>query len=120
MRIDEASRASCEASVKQLPPGAVKAITEAVEEGDAERVRLLISENPDAVLVRPWNADAGSLLHLAAEAGDGGVVALLVERGAALGAVDDDGQTALHVAVANGHFAAVESLTAPADSRRGV
>ena len=120
MRIDEASRASCEASVKQLPPDAVEAITEAVEEGDAERVRLLISENPDAVLVRPWNADAGSLLHLAAEAGDGGVVALLVERGAALGAVDDDGQTALHVAVANGQFAAVESLTAPADSRRGV
>ncbi|ETW08612.1 hypothetical protein H310_01154 [Aphanomyces invadans] len=46
-------------------------------------------------------------LHLAAMRGDIGVVSLLVHHGADMAAVDEEGQTAFHVAAANGYASVV-------------
>ena len=51
------------------------------------------------------------LLHIAAEEGHSEITSQLVEAGARLSEVDEDGQTPLHVAVASGHVDVVELLT---------
>ena len=51
------------------------------------------------------------LLHVAAEEDQVEILELLVEAGAPLSEVDEDGQTALHVAVANGLVDAAEVLS---------
>ena len=51
------------------------------------------------------------LLHAAAEADAHECIAVLVQAGASLSAVDEDHQTALHIAVANGNVAATDALT---------
>lgn len=51
-------------------------------------------------------------LHTAAEAGRPDLIALLLERGADVFAVDLDGRTPLHVAAAEGHAAAIAALLA--------
>ena len=58
-------------SLREVPPEAKEAINSAVEDGDAERLRSLLGAHPDAARTVPWG-DAGSLLHMAAEQGEGG------------------------------------------------
>lgn len=53
----------------------------------------------------------GGLLHAAAEEGHEGVVGVLLAAGALKAETDGDGQTALHMAVANGHVEVAEVLT---------
>lgn len=51
------------------------------------------------------------LLHVAAEEGHAEVIEMLIEAGAPPSEVDEDGQTALHSAVANGNVEAAEVLS---------
>ena len=85
------------------------AFTSAVEEGDADSLRQLLAQHPDALAVSPWG-DAGSLLHLAAEAGHPACSEVLLELGASVSTLDDDEQTPLHTAAMNGHVAIVTQL----------
>ena len=90
---------------RDVPEDARPPFGDAIEEADVAALAALLDEHPDAARICPWGDDAGSLLHKAAEEGGAGVVELLLERGCAdVAVVDDDGQTALHVAVANGHL----------------
>ncbi|ETV89338.1 hypothetical protein, variant 1, partial [Aphanomyces astaci] len=56
-------------------------------------------------------------LHLAAMRGDIGVVSLLVHHGADITAVDEEGQTAFHVAAANGYASVVLVLLKMSEDR---
>jgi len=72
------------------------------------------SEGGDvAALERALDGGAGldGLLHIAAEEGHEHIIDLLLRKGASLDEVDEDGQSPLHVAVANGHVEAAERLT---------
>eukprot|EP00966_Prymnesium_polylepis_P256537 5926299-Prymnesium_polylepis.1 len=87
------------------------ALTSAVENGEPDVLRQKLAERPDALTVCPWG-DAGSLLHLAAEAGHTDVAQALLDLGASVSTVDDDLQTPLHVAAMNGHTGLVTMLMA--------
>ena len=81
----------------------------AIRDGRCDHVGSLLAAAP--ALVSATNEDRQTPLHFAAEVGCVGAVRLLIERGAARGAVDTDGQTSLHVAVANEHLECVHQLT---------
>ncbi|KAL3931621.1 MAG: hypothetical protein SGPRY_001047 [Prymnesium sp.] len=86
--------------------------TKAVEENQLDELRRLLDARSEAVSVCPWSADAGSLLHLAAEGASGEIVALLIAKGAKKSVVDSDLKTPLHIAAENGNMDAVDELTA--------
>ena len=73
-----------------------KALKAAVEAGEEETCRELLAQDPDAVHTCPL------LLHEAAAEGHAAVVALLLDAGAPRAAVDEDGQTPLHIAARDG------------------
>lgn len=79
----------------------------AIARDDALAVTRCLAGAPSAseLAARP------GLLHAAAEANAAEVIAVLVAAGAPLGYCDDDHQTALHCAVANGHIDAADVLT---------
>lgn len=79
----------------------------AVERDDAIAVTRCLAGAPSAAEL----ASRPGLLHLAAESNAAEVIAVLVAAGAPLSYCDDDHQTALHAAVANGHFDAADVLT---------
>ena len=83
-------------------------LDEAIERNDMPAVERFLGAEPTPVQV---TIAEKKLLHAAAEAGAVDVIRALLAAGAALDAQDDDDQTALHVAVANGHAEAVEALT---------
>lgn len=82
--------------------------TKAVEENQLDELRRLLDARSEAVSVCPWSADAGSLLHLAAEGASGEIVALLIAKGAKKSVVDSDLKTPLHIAAENGNMDAVD------------
>lgn len=94
----------------------------AVRAGDAHALREALDARPDLVRLRGETHDEGlrqhyapltggaTLLHEAAMHGDPAIVALLVDRGAALEATTRGGETALHVAAQLGHEGAVDVL----------
>lgn len=80
-------------------------IVDAIRAGDAAAVARILDREPSV-------AQQHGLLHIAAELGEADIVDMLLAGGADMSAVDDDGQTPLHNAVANGRHTAVEKLTA--------
>lgn len=97
---------------RDVPKDARPPFGAAIEAADAAALAALLDVHPDAGRIWPWG-DAGSLLHAAAEEGGAEIVELLLDKGCAdVAVVDDDGQTALHVAVANGHLDATRALVA--------
>lgn len=103
------SGASTVAATVALSPRT--ALVAAVRGDDANTVYRLLQADVGAARRRADGHDP-TLLHVAAEAGAAEVICVLLAAGADTAAVDDDGQTPLHYAVANGHVAAVERLTA--------
>ena len=90
---------------------AIAAIDAAVAADAAEALRDLLNEHPSAISTVPWGGE-GSLLHAAAGNGCGhALIRVLQEFGADGALPDDDAQTALHVAVANGNAPAADALT---------
>ena len=75
----------------------------------AEALRDLLNEHPSAISTVPGGE--GSLLHAAAGSGCGHALIRLLRVGADGALPDDDAQTALHVAVANGNAPAADALT---------
>jgi len=73
-----------------------KALFEAVEKGDIEQLKLLISKGANVNTVRDQNSV--TLLHLAAEQGHTEIAAILVDKGADVNARDKWGETPLHLA----------------------
>jgi uncharacterized protein len=69
--------------------GAQLDVFEAAATGSLERVRSLLAQKPD--LIRQFSHDGWTPLHLAAYFGHADLVALLLERGASLSTVSDNG-----------------------------
>ena len=96
-------------ALKATTPSAefeVRNILEAIRAGDTNATSRFIVTDPACAVSTPL------VLHVAAELGKPEIVGLLLAAGADCAAVDEDGQTPLHVAVAHRHAAAVERLTA--------
>ena len=85
----------------QLPAGS--SIEEAIENDDAVAAQSLFTAAPSLL--------KDSLLHTAAESGAAGVIEVLLRAGSDRASLDEDLQTPLHVAVANGHLEAAAALT---------
>ncbi|KAI8497126.1 Unconventional myosin-XVI [Branchiostoma belcheri] len=84
----------------------------AVEKGEVETVRRELQAGRDVNLrfTRTWPWDGGTALHLASRNGQTGVVELLIQHGADVGARDLNGRTAIHVASEDGQTGVVELL----------
>ena len=63
----------------------------------------MLASHPQLVNGRRADQRRQTVLMMAAEAGQGEVVRLLLEKGADAGLVDDEKQTALMLAAARGH-----------------
>ncbi|MBI3924974.1 MAG: ankyrin repeat domain-containing protein [Armatimonadetes bacterium] len=86
----------CGALNEEETAKAAQELKAAVEEGDKEKVETILKQHPQAI-----NDGAGgrTALHVAAENDrDGGVLQLLVDRGADLHALDKQKKTPLQVA----------------------
>ena len=81
---------------------------DAVSTGDLAQVSLA-AESADVIGDR---GDLGTPLHLAALKGDAAMVALLIKKGAAVNATNDDGASPLFLAAAYGSAEVVELLVA--------
>ncbi|KAI8513302.1 Unconventional myosin-XVI [Branchiostoma belcheri] len=81
----------------------------AVEEGDVQTVRRGLHAGRDVNQRFPW-LDGGTALHLASVNGKTGVVELLIQHGADVGARDKNDRTALHETSRNGQTGVVELL----------
>ena len=79
-------------------------LVELTRRGDAKALAALLDRRGEAPAL-------GGLLHVASEEGHEHVINVLLLAGASAAEVDEDGQTALHVAVANGHVEAAERLS---------
>jgi cytohesin len=88
--------------------GAAREIVHAAALGLTDAVRAILDTDPDAV--RHRNGGRNTALHRAAQRGHAEVVRLLLDQGAAVGAVADDGATPLHRAAAGGHVAVLRLL----------
>jgi ankyrin repeat protein len=95
-------------NAQQAPPSATAKLFAAVSRGDLESARRLLDEGAPADV---GQASARPLL-LAAEQGYEKIVALLLERGADIEAVDHLGDTALGWAASNGHDEVIKVLLA--------
>src|SRR5271155_441505 len=85
-------------------------IHDAAQNGDVEKVKALLKDNPDLVSAKD---DAGNLpLHLAAMKGRRAVVELLLANQAQVNARGLNDQTPLHFAAAAGHQDMVKWLLA--------
>ena len=80
------------------------ALLELTRRGDAEALAAHLDRQGAAPAL-------GGLLHAASEEGHEHVLDVLLQAGASAADTDEDGQTALHVAVANGHVEAAEHLS---------
>jgi ankyrin repeat protein len=97
-------------------------IFDAVRQGDADKVRMLLNADPSVLTARERVPPRGknplptytgwTPLHCAAEGGHVAVIDLLLERGADVNAANDaaGGQRPLHVAAQHGHAAAAARL----------
>ena len=76
-------------------------IFDAVDNGDTERIKVLIAENPECINQR---LESGlTPLLKAASNGQMDICKLLIEKGADIHAVDNSQGTALHCAAYHGH-----------------
>ena len=82
------------------------AVFKAAESGDVEALAKALQADPEMLMVRA--SDYQTLLHHAVTANQRTIVETLLAKGAAIEAVDDQGQTPLH-------FAAYHDLGAMAD-----
>ncbi|KAI8514582.1 Unconventional myosin-XVI [Branchiostoma belcheri] len=85
----------------------------AVERGDVQTVRRGLQAGRDVNQRFTWRLFTQygkTALHVASENGRTGVVKLLIQHGADVGARDKNGRTALHVASVNGQTGVVELL----------
>ncbi|KAI8514592.1 Unconventional myosin-XVI [Branchiostoma belcheri] len=80
----------------------------AVREGDVQTVRRELQAGRD--VNQGSNGDDMTALHVASWYGQTGVVKLLIQHGADVGARDEDGETALHWASRNGQTGVVKLL----------
>jgi ankyrin repeat protein len=85
-------------------PRASQQLVELVRRGDTKALAALLDRRGAAPAL-------GGLLHAASEEGHEHVINVLLMAGVSAAEVDEDGQTALHVAVANGHVEAAERLS---------
>ena len=87
----------------------VASASAAARDGDVEAMQAFLKADPGNldILVQ----DECTLLHLACEAGQSKVAELLIAAGASADVVDCDGQTPLHLAVAEAHIDTVRVLT---------
>ena len=81
---------------------------EAVQIGDLDRVKALLSVSPDLVISKDWNEDTP--LHIAAYFGYGDIVELLLNHQVDVNAKNSHGKTPLHRATFNGHKDVVNLL----------
>ncbi|WP_051359856.1 ankyrin repeat domain-containing protein [Adhaeribacter aquaticus] len=77
---------------------------EAVKSGNLEEVKSLLDNEPD--IVNTKDNKGYTLLHLAAQEGNGDLIKLLLERGADINALTEDGQSPMEIAIKQGHDAA--------------
>lgn len=85
-------------------PSASQQLVDLARRGDAKALAALLDRRGAAPAL-------GGLLHAASEEGHEHVINVLLMAGVSSAEVDEDGQTALHVAVANGHVEAAERLS---------
>ncbi|MBN2081598.1 ankyrin repeat domain-containing protein [bacterium] len=85
-------------------------IHEAAHVGDLEQLERLLAADP--ALIDMTDEHQATALHYAADLGAGEAIALLIEHGANLKALDADGDTPLHWAAMAGQTAAVQALVA--------
>ncbi|KAI8514584.1 Unconventional myosin-XVI [Branchiostoma belcheri] len=81
----------------------------ALGRGDVQTMRRELQAGRDVNQRFPW-LYGETALHWASRYGQTGVVKLLIQHGADVGARDIDGGTALHLAIRNGHTRIVELL----------
>ena len=104
---DEAAK--IEAAADATPPAQSALLRDIAARGDV--VHLLAAlDAPDASPIDEPSRSGMTALHSAADRGQDGVVRLLLERGAEVGAVTASGDTALHLACLNGHLATCKTL----------
>lgn len=77
--------------------------------GDVDGLALWCKQMGGASAVNTTLSTGSTLLHVAAESGQLGVVQFLIDSGAAL-MVDSDGQNALHSAAVSGHASVIAAL----------
>jgi ankyrin repeat protein len=98
----------------RVAPGVESEQEHAAEElVEPETLEQAVRQNNTAAVMRMLQTIPleDGLLHAAAEEGAAAVIPLLLEAGASSSDVDEDLQTPLHCAVANGHLEAAEALS---------
>jgi ankyrin repeat protein len=78
------------------------ALIAAVKSGDFAQVRRILDDDPEAVNQRD-DERGGTALHWAAFGGNEGIAALLISKGAMVGALNNAGRTPLAIAEVTGH-----------------
>jgi len=86
----------------------IRSICEAAEEGDINKVELILQENP--TLLNSKDESGAMPLHVAAAKGHRNVAELFIAKGAKINAKDHEGQTPLHHAALNNHMDIAELL----------
>ena len=79
-------------------------ISDAIKTNDVAQVNTLLQAQP--ALINATDADGLSPLHLAAKAGHGEIIKILLKQGADINAVTNDGCTPMELAIKAGHDAA--------------
>ncbi len=90
----------------------IRSICEAAEEGDINKVELILEENP--TLLNSKDENGAMPLHVAASRGHRNVAELFIAKGAKINAKDHEGQTPLHHAALNNHRDIAELLLSDA------
>lgn len=88
--------------------GIAQNIFEAIQKGDLEEVKSILTQNKDAI--NNQDKDKDTPLHYAAQLGNEEITELLISKGASLNTQNFQGYTPLHWAASKGHLMVVEIL----------